>query len=140
MRSGSHVQLVALRNRDLELQTTSLKRQVVMVQFLSIKFFSWISSIFVGFFKSSRFFVSPCSFFTTMTDQIFLIETEFFFCCTVQNESSDIIQVTQSLNMFQFQAFGAGFIYFFFNFSTFCIQNVNNTGTKQVRIMKQTAF
>ena len=31
-----------------------------MVQFLSINFFSWISSIFVGFFKSSRFFVSPC--------------------------------------------------------------------------------
>ena len=31
-----------------------------MVQFLSIYFFSWISSIFVGFFKSSRFFVSPC--------------------------------------------------------------------------------
>ena len=30
-----------------------------MVQFLSIIFFSWISSIFVGFFKSSRFFVSP---------------------------------------------------------------------------------
>ena len=27
-----------------------------MVQFLSIHFFSWISSIFVGFFKSSRFF------------------------------------------------------------------------------------
>ena len=30
--------------------------------------------------------------------------------------------------------------YFFFNFSTACILNVNNTGTKQVRIMKQTAF
>ena len=29
---------------------------------------------------------------------------------------------------------------FFFNFSTLCIQNVNNTGTKYVRIMKQTAF
>ena len=29
---------------------------------------------------------------------------------------------------------------FFFNFSTPCIQNVNNTGTKEVRIMKQTAF
>ena len=29
-----------------------------MVQFLSINFFSWIFSIFVGFFKSSRFFVS----------------------------------------------------------------------------------
>ena len=28
---------------------------------------------------------------------------------------------------------------FFFNFSTPCIQNVNNTETKQVRIMKQTA-
>ena len=31
-----------------------------MVQFLSIFFFSWISSIFVGFFISSRFFVSLC--------------------------------------------------------------------------------
>ena len=29
---------------------------------------------------------------------------------------------------------------YFFNFSTPCIQNVNNTGTKQVSIMKQTAF
>jgi len=28
----------------------------------------------------------------------------------------------------------------FFNFSTSCIINVNNTGTKYVRIMKQTAF
>ena len=31
-----------------------------MVQFLSIIFFPWISSIFVGVFKGSRFFVSPC--------------------------------------------------------------------------------
>ena len=30
-----------------------------MVQFLSINFFSWISSIFVGVFKSSRFFCHP---------------------------------------------------------------------------------
>ena len=29
---------------------------------------------------------------------------------------------------------------YFFNFSTLCIMNVNNTGTKQVRIMKQTVF
>ena len=29
---------------------------------------------------------------------------------------------------------------FFLNFSTHCILNVNNTGTKYVRIMKQTAF
>jgi len=28
----------------------------------------------------------------------------------------------------------------FSNFSTPCTQNLNNTGTKQVRIMKQTAF
>ena len=28
----------------------------------------------------------------------------------------------------------------FFNFRTPCTQNVNNTGTKYVRIMKQTAF
>ena len=27
-----------------------------------------------------------------------------------------------------------------FNFSKPCVQNVNNTGTKQVRIMKQTEF
>ena len=60
IRSGSHVQLAALQNRDLELQTTSLKRQVVMVQFLSINVCFWISSIFVGFFKSSSFFVSLC--------------------------------------------------------------------------------
>jgi len=30
-----------------------------MVQFLSINFFSWISSILVGFFKSSRFLCHP---------------------------------------------------------------------------------
>jgi len=36
------------------------------------------------------------------------------------------------------QAFGAGII--FLNFSTSCIQNVHNTGTKQVSIVKQTAF
>ena len=29
---------------------------------------------------------------------------------------------------------------YYFNFSTPCIWNVNNTGTKYVRIMKQTAF
>jgi len=29
---------------------------------------------------------------------------------------------------------------FFFYFSTHCIKNVNKTGTKHVRIMKQTAF
>jgi hypothetical protein len=51
----------------------SLKRQVVMVQFLSIKFFCWISSIFVGFFKSSRFFVSPCTSF-----QIIFVEITFY--------------------------------------------------------------
>ena len=32
-----------------------------MAQFLPTHFFSWISSIFVGFFKSSRFFVSFCT-------------------------------------------------------------------------------
>ena len=31
-------------------------------------------------------------------------------------------------------------LFFFFNFSTPCIKNVNNTGIKQVSIMKQTAF
>ena len=31
-----------------------------MVQFLSIKFLCWISSIFVGVFQTFPFFVSPC--------------------------------------------------------------------------------
>ena len=34
--------------------------------------------------------------------------------------------------------FGVGIV--FFNFSTLCIKNVNNTRTKYVRNMKQTAF
>jgi len=37
-----------------------------MVQFLSINFCSWISSIFVGFFKSSRCFVSLCTMSSTI--------------------------------------------------------------------------
>ena len=43
-----------------------------MVQFLSINFFSWISSIFVGFFKSYRFFVSLCT-SSPLTRKTFLI-------------------------------------------------------------------
>ena len=42
------------------------------------------------------------------------------------------------LNMFQTLTFWRR--NYFFNFSTPCIQNVNNPGTKYVRIMKQTAF
>ena len=86
MRSGSHVQLAALRNRDLELQTTSLKRQVVMVQFLSINFFCWISSIFVRFFKSSRFFVSPCIMYIRAARHDLL--THVFVCCHSMSFSS----------------------------------------------------
>jgi hypothetical protein len=66
MRSGSHVQLVALRNRDLELQTTSpFSNLVIMDQWngqqsaVAIKF-CWIFSIFVGSFKSSLFCVTLC--------------------------------------------------------------------------------
>jgi hypothetical protein len=58
MRSGSHVQLATLRNRDLELQRTSpfsnhgsVERSTACC--LAIKF-CWISSIFVAPFKSSR--------------------------------------------------------------------------------------
>ena len=44
-----------------------------MVQFLSINFCCWISSIFVGFFKSSRFFcVSLCN-LKTVTQVAFVI-------------------------------------------------------------------
>jgi len=38
---------------------SDLKRQVIMVQFLSIIFFCWIYSIFGGFFKSPRFLCHP---------------------------------------------------------------------------------
>ena len=64
MHSGSHVQLAALRNRNLELQTTfgllSLKRQVIMVQFLSINFFLLDFFNFCWVFQKFPFFVSPC--------------------------------------------------------------------------------
>jgi hypothetical protein len=65
MRSGSHVQLAALRNRDLELQTTSpfsnhgsVERQVVMVQFLSIIFFGFLQFL-LGFSKVPVFLCRP---------------------------------------------------------------------------------
>ena len=51
-----------------------------MVQFLSINFFSWISSIFVGFFKSSRFFVSLC--IATFQNCVLLHADIFMFKCT----------------------------------------------------------
>ena len=51
--------LHALQNATLS-HSAEHATPVVMVQFLSINFFSWISSIFVGFFKRFRFFVSPC--------------------------------------------------------------------------------
>ena len=60
MRSGSHVQLAALRNRDLELQTTSPFSNHGSVERSTACFRHKNVSIFVGFFKSSRFFVSPC--------------------------------------------------------------------------------
>jgi hypothetical protein len=64
MRSGSHVQLAALRNRrDLELQTTSpfsnhgsVERQVVLVQFLSIKIFLLDFYNFCWVFQKFPFF------------------------------------------------------------------------------------
>ena len=47
-----------------------------MVQFLSIIFFSWISSIFVGFFKSSLFFVSLCILCKLLLYLLFLMGCE----------------------------------------------------------------
>ena len=49
------------------------------------------------------------------------------FCVKMSNKNEEINPVAPEL-------------LFFFNFSTPCIYNVNNTGTKQVSIMKQTAF
>ena len=49
-----------------------------MVQFLSINFFPWISSVFVGFFKSSCFFVSPCIYFPNGCNWVYGGE-----CCNV---------------------------------------------------------
>jgi len=66
-----------------------------MVQFLSIYFFSWISSIFVEFFKSSRFFVSLCTrdltfegpciviYFYNKTNQMYNISNLFYFGTTL---------------------------------------------------------
>jgi hypothetical protein len=66
MPGGSHVQLAALQNRDLELQTTSpfsnhgsVERQVVMVQFLSVFFFFGILQFLLGFSKVPIFLCHP---------------------------------------------------------------------------------
>jgi hypothetical protein len=66
MRSGSHVQLAALQNRNLELQTTSpfsnhgsVERSTACCHHKNV-LHVWISSIFVRVFKSSLFFLSPC--------------------------------------------------------------------------------
>ena len=47
-----------------------------MVQFLSINFLYWISSIFVGFFKSSHFFVSPCIIFKLSSYRLICVSNE----------------------------------------------------------------
>ena len=48
------------------------------------------------------------------------------------------VQRTASMEPWKFKLLAPEL--FFFNFSTTCIYNVKNTGTKYVRIMKQTAF
>ena len=59
MRSDSHVQLAALRNRDVELQTTSPFNNHVMVQFLSIIFFVGFLQFLLGFSKVPFFLCLP---------------------------------------------------------------------------------
>ena len=66
-----------------------------MVQFLSINFFSWISSIFVGFFKSSRFFVSLCTSGLCVTSG---------FCCGV-NEVCSAGMLTQHRQVVSYRCF-----------------------------------
>jgi len=64
---------------------------------------------------------------------------------------SDILVTMHNNKLLHFQKYSSFHIFigyaltfwsrnYFFNFSTSCIQNVNNTGTKYVRIMKQTTF
>ena len=69
-----------------------------MVQFLSI-FFSWISSIFVGVFKSSRFFVSSCiTEYSVRTVSIFLTA---WFVLTIRNKVLlQTLSVDQALKKF----------------------------------------
>ena len=52
-----------------------------MVQFLSIIFFSWISSIFVGFFKSSRFLCHSVYKVVDIT-QVFIVQILVFWVVT----------------------------------------------------------
>jgi hypothetical protein len=59
MRSGSHVQLAALRNRDLELQTTSPFSNHGSVERWTA-FCRHKTFYMVGFLQSFRFFVSLC--------------------------------------------------------------------------------
>jgi len=63
-------------------------------------------------------------------------------CSWIWKENKAIIfkveQVFSHFLTIEYKSYDARIIYF--NFSTPCISNVNNTGTKYVRIMKQTAF
>jgi len=56
-------------------------------------------------------------------------------CCIITQKSAVLKYLTSSQHTLTFWR-----QHYFFNFSTPCIQNVNNTGTKYVRFMKQTAF
>jgi len=63
---------------------------------------------------------------------------------TEKSERSKTTSDSTNINMNRHSTFPISLTYwrrkYFFNLSTPCIQNVNNTGTKQVSIMKQTAF
>ena len=65
-----------------------------MVQFLSINFFSWISSIFVGVFKSSRFFVSLCIIGARCNREVQLDQLLFYLNVVVLNKTIPDIVVS----------------------------------------------
>jgi len=67
-----------------------------MVQFLSIKFFCRISSIFVGFFKSSRFFASPLIYPTRCNVTQFILSGNCSTCFGWYHHPSSGVQTTVS--------------------------------------------
>jgi len=105
-----------------------------MVQFLSINFFSWISSIFVGFLKSSHFFVSLCRKYSgenrmgyQVTNEIVSSTHEIVVCVKIHIRY-DILICRKFLCLAIFGPGGAGLTSFYCNFtsSVLLIRNLLN--------------
>ena len=94
-----------------------------MVQFQTLNFFSWISSIFVGFFKSSRFFLCHS-----------VYKQKSFSAELVPDALKPVSLYTQNVYIFYFYNFK--FIYQYYNFLHIHPRRVTVTSNLQLIFTK----